>query len=151
MALNSYEEVRPWAKALKEEVLARRMPPWGAIKGFGTFRNDPSLSQEEINRIAEWVEGGAPQGEGALPIVALPVVGRPLRPAPGTVVGIRPVRDVDDARVTAELPDGRLVPLIWLHGYKAASRRTFWLQEPLKLPVHSVVRPEGLIKLIRAH
>ena len=39
------------------------MPPWGAIKGFGDFRNDPSLTQDEMNRIAEWVEGGAPEGD----------------------------------------------------------------------------------------
>ena len=39
------------------------MPPWGAVKGFGDFRDDPSLTQDEITRIAEWVEGGAPEGD----------------------------------------------------------------------------------------
>ena len=63
MALITYEEARPWAKAIKEQVLNRQMPPWGAVKGFGEFRDDPSLTQDEMNRIAEWVEGGAPEGE----------------------------------------------------------------------------------------
>src|SRR5215204_4019593 len=65
MSLLTYENARPWAKAIKEEVLNRSMPPWGAVKGFGDFRDDPSLTQDEINRIAEWVEGGAPEGDPA--------------------------------------------------------------------------------------
>ena len=60
---SSYESARPWAKAIKEEVLNRRMPPWGAVKGFGEFRDDLGLSQEELNTFAEWVEGGAPEGD----------------------------------------------------------------------------------------
>ena len=39
-SLMTYEEARPWAKAIKEEVLERRMPPFGAVKGFGDFRDD---------------------------------------------------------------------------------------------------------------
>src|SRR5260221_10436040 len=63
MSLITYEEARPWEKVIKEEVLERRMPPWGPVKGFGEFRNDASLSEPEIELIANWVEGGAPQGE----------------------------------------------------------------------------------------
>src|SRR5581483_9287328 len=62
-SLMTYEEARPWAKAIKEEVLERRMPPWGAVKGFGEFRNDQALTQEQLEVIAGWVEGGAPEGE----------------------------------------------------------------------------------------
>lgn len=62
MPLMAYRQVRPWAKAIKYEVLSRRMPPWGAVKGNGAFRNDLSLSQEDIAKISSWVEGGAPQG-----------------------------------------------------------------------------------------
>src|ERR671939_423700 len=58
MALTEYDAVRPWAKAMRDEVVSRRMPPWGAVKGFGEFRNDVSLTQDEIMRIAQWVEGG---------------------------------------------------------------------------------------------
>ena len=59
----TYSEARPWAKAMQEEVLERRMPPWGAVKGFGDFRNDQALTPEQIELVADWVEGGAPEGE----------------------------------------------------------------------------------------
>ncbi|HEY7306958.1 MAG TPA: cytochrome c, partial [Bryobacteraceae bacterium] len=64
--LTRYEEVRPWAVAIKEQVLSRAMPPWGAVKGFGDLEPDHALSQEEIMIIAAWVIGGAPQGDPAL-------------------------------------------------------------------------------------
>jgi hypothetical protein len=53
-SLMSYAKGRPWAEAIKEEVLARRMPPWGAVKGFGDFRNDQALSSEQLERIVSW-------------------------------------------------------------------------------------------------
>ncbi|MGA2594944.1 MAG: cytochrome c, partial [Bryobacteraceae bacterium] len=65
MSLMTYEEARPWAKAIRDEVISRRMPPWGAVKGVGEFRGDPSLSQIEIDMIVNWVEGGAPKGDEA--------------------------------------------------------------------------------------
>src|SRR5215213_7387033 len=60
-SLMTYAESRPWAVAIKEEVLRRRMPPWGAVKGFGDFRNDQSLSAEQLERIVSWVDGGVPE------------------------------------------------------------------------------------------
>jgi hypothetical protein len=63
MSLATYEEARPWAKAIKEEVLEKRMPPWRAVKGYGDFRNAPSLTQRDVDLIANWVEGGAPKGD----------------------------------------------------------------------------------------
>ncbi|HLG15967.1 MAG TPA: hypothetical protein VJH03_15895 [Blastocatellia bacterium] len=63
MSLASYEEARPWAKAIKEEMLEKRMPPWHAVKGYGEFRNAPSLTQREIDLVVNWVEGGAPKGD----------------------------------------------------------------------------------------
>ena len=60
-SLMTYSEARPWAKAMQEEVLERRMPPWGAVKGFGEFRDDQALTPEQIELIADWVEGGAPK------------------------------------------------------------------------------------------
>jgi hypothetical protein len=62
-SLATYEEARPWAKAIKEEMLEKRMPVWHAVKGFGEFRNAPRLTQREIDLIVNWVEGGAPKGE----------------------------------------------------------------------------------------
>ncbi len=61
--LSTFEEARPWAKAIKEEVLEKRMPPYQAVKGFGTFHTDYGLSQRETDLIVSWVEGGAPKGE----------------------------------------------------------------------------------------
>jgi hypothetical protein len=64
--LTSYAEVRPWAVGIKEQVLSRSMPPWGAVKEFGNFSPDHALTQEEILIIATWVIGGAPEGNPAL-------------------------------------------------------------------------------------
>src|SRR5215212_2737974 len=65
IALATYDEARPWAAAIKEEVLTRRMPKWNAARGYGDFANDPSLSPFEIALVAAWVDGGAPQREKA--------------------------------------------------------------------------------------
>ena len=62
-SLTEYEEARPWAKAIKEEMLEKRMPVWHAVKGFGDFANAPLLTQREIDLIVNWVEGGAPKGD----------------------------------------------------------------------------------------
>jgi len=62
MPLLSYAEARPWAKSIKEAVVSRRMPPWHADSHVGKFSNDRSLTQAEINTLAGWVDGGAPQG-----------------------------------------------------------------------------------------
>lgn len=61
--LTTYEEARPWAKAIKEEILEKRMPPYQAVKGYGSFQHDYLLPQREIELIVSWVEGGAPKGE----------------------------------------------------------------------------------------
>ena len=66
MSLLSYEDARPWAKAIKTKVVAREMPPWGAdMSQTLPMRNDISLSQKEIDTIAAWVDGGAPRGNAA--------------------------------------------------------------------------------------
>src|ERR1041385_2962900 len=62
-SLMTYADARPWAKAIKEEVLERRMPPWRAVPGYGEFANDPRLSSRDLDLIVAWVEGGAPKGE----------------------------------------------------------------------------------------
>ncbi|MBI1763691.1 MAG: hypothetical protein HYR56_19875 [Acidobacteria bacterium] len=61
--LTTYEEARPWAKAIKEEILEKRMPPYQAVKGYGSFAHDYILPQREVELIVSWVEGGAPKGE----------------------------------------------------------------------------------------
>lgn len=157
MSLLSYEEARPWAKAIKEEVLERRMPPWGAVKGFGEFADDRSLTAEEIHTIADWVEGGAPEGDRAL----LPMPKRwetPAREAvpngtaaaDGFVVRrntrVRAIRAEGlakgaGAKVVAQMPNGAIEPLLWIHGFNPKfGERTFAYREPVDLPAGTRVR-----------
>ena len=63
MSLLSYQEVRPWAKSIRQRVADRSMPPWSADPHYGKFSNDPSLSQKEIDTIVGWVDAGAPKGD----------------------------------------------------------------------------------------
>ena len=65
MSLLTYEEARPWAKSIKQKVVAREMPPWYIDKTVGVrhFKNDVSLSDQEIATIAKWVDSGAPKGD----------------------------------------------------------------------------------------
>jgi hypothetical protein len=63
MALITYQDARPWARAIKDKVVSRQMPPWFADPGVGAFANDPSLTAGEIETIARWVDAGAPRGD----------------------------------------------------------------------------------------
>jgi hypothetical protein len=64
MVLTTYDQVRPWARAIKTRTTRREMPPWFIEKNIGIqkFKDDPSLSDAEIATIAAWVDGGAPRG-----------------------------------------------------------------------------------------
>ena len=62
MSLLSYQDARPWAKAIREAVVIRKMPPWFADPAHGNFSNDRRMPQEEIDRIVAWVDGGAKEG-----------------------------------------------------------------------------------------
>lgn len=70
MPLATYAQVRPWAKAIKEAVLSKKMPPWFADPRYGRFSNDLSMSPKEIAAIAAWVDGGALQGNAGLATAA---------------------------------------------------------------------------------
>lgn len=76
MSLTSYTEARPWARAIREEVLDRQMPPWQAVPGYGQFANDLSLNTREKEIILSWADGGAPSGvlkvEESIPPVFVP-------------------------------------------------------------------------------
>ena len=63
MALTSYKEARPWAKAMKAAVLSRKMPPWFADPQYGHFNNDRSLKPAEIEMLVAWVDRGALEGD----------------------------------------------------------------------------------------
>jgi len=62
MPLLTYEQTRPWAKAIRAAVGGREMPPWHADRRYGAFSNDRSLSDEEIRTLVRWAETGARQG-----------------------------------------------------------------------------------------
>jgi mono/diheme cytochrome c family protein len=62
MSFMSYKEVRPWAKAIREKVVNREMPPWHADPAHGEWSNDRRLSQKDVDVIRAWVDGGAPEG-----------------------------------------------------------------------------------------
>ena len=62
MSFLTYESTRPWAKAIKEAVVLRRMPPWFADPKVGHFTNDRSLKQSDIDVLVNWADNGAPQG-----------------------------------------------------------------------------------------
>lgn len=63
MSLMTYKEVRPWAKAIREKVATREMPPWHADPKHGTWANDRRMSQKDIDAILSWVDGGAKEGD----------------------------------------------------------------------------------------
>ena len=63
MSLMTYRDARPWAKAIRDAVLTKKMPPWYADPHYGVFENNPTLSKAEIDKISEWVDQGAEEGD----------------------------------------------------------------------------------------
>jgi len=157
-SLMTYHDAQPRAIAIREAVLSRRMPPWGAVKGFGDFRNDQGLTQEQVELVAGWVEGGMSKGNNpnALPpppkFVPLPTLQAPadkvrvsgpvtLRQAM-TLDGVLPdsVPDGSSMQITAVLPSGAVQPLVWLYEYRNKYRHPFLFRKPLDLPAGTTIR-----------
>lgn len=66
MSLMTYQEVRPWARAIERTVVSKEMPPWHASEvHHGQFENERSLTEAEIQTIVRWVKGRAPMGNPA--------------------------------------------------------------------------------------
>ena len=67
MSLLTYKEARPWARSIKQRTMTRDMPPWHLDKTVGVreFKNDISLTDEQIATIGKWVDEGAPEGNPA--------------------------------------------------------------------------------------
>ena len=61
MSLLTYKDARPWAKSIRDKVANKEMPPWHADPNHGEWRNDRRITQEAINTIIAWVNGGAPK------------------------------------------------------------------------------------------
>jgi hypothetical protein len=168
MSLLTYEDARPWAKAIRDEVSSRRMPPWGAVAGVGEFAGDPSLSSPEIDMLIAWVEGGSPEGDpiylphripdADVTAPAIPAHSRTLRVSgevllqrAATLVAIRPEGLAGGASVNGDasleawavLPDESVRRLIWLHDFRKTGLRTYVLRNPEKLPAGTRIRAEG--------
>jgi hypothetical protein len=152
-SLMTYEEARPWAKAIKEEALERRMPPWEAIKGFGEFRDDRSLTEEELETISAWVEGGAPEGDPKYLPPRPKLTAWQDPPAPkgssevvvadgaklassSKVLAIRAknLKAGASVQIVAIRPDSSVEPLLWIYQYNPAFHRTYYYKSSLALP-----------------
>jgi len=152
-SLMTYDDARPWAKAIRDEILERRMPPWGAVEGIRAYRDDPSLTPLEVEMLVSWVEGGAPEGDAVyLPPAprlqsetsarvpkpwSLVDSSRPLALESATTVAAITPRDLPDGasmEVTAYEPDGSVEHLIWLRNYRKVWTRTYWFRDPIRLP-----------------
>ncbi len=159
MSLASYAEARPWAKAIKEEVLERRMPPWFAAKGFGDFSNDRSLTPLEMDLLAAWADGGAPKGDDRdLPAEETGATSREPeagneREARGVrhrqvscgpteveepieVLAVRPAMAPagGEMEILARLPDGTIEALGLFRNYQPSYPLTYRYRRPAPLP-----------------
>jgi hypothetical protein len=150
MSLATYADARPWARAIREEVLARRMPKWPVVRGYGDFRNDRSLSPFEIALITAWVDGGAPQStqKGASNPVPRPAVAQERAAEPpqvdrrilpcrsqrlpgGRLIAIEPrLAAGGSLRVTLEYADGSSEPLLWIREFDPRFAESLQLRTP---------------------
>ena len=158
MSLVSYEDARPYAAAMREEVLARRMPKWHAARGYGAFANDPSLSAFDIALIVAWADSGALRGDPSARASAAASVkawreprgtdvrltcGDRLLPS-GRLLGLRPdLGEGDSAGFTVILPGGRQEIVAWIRDYEEEFAETYWLRTPLMLPKGSHLRVDA--------
>ncbi|HXW05485.1 MAG TPA: cytochrome c [Vicinamibacterales bacterium] len=159
MSLATYEDARPWARAIREEVIARRMPKWHAARGYGEFRNDPSLSPFEIALVAAWADGGAPRGpevdvtsaEPAPAGAALP--GPPegkvrrrriscgaRRLPPGRLLAFRPILEKGaSVGLGLRAKEGDQLVLGWIRHFDPEFPETYWLRTPIDITAGTVL------------
>lgn len=168
-SLMTYRDLQPRQLAIRDAVLSRRMPPWGAVKGFGDFRNDRALTQEQVEMMAEWIEGGMQRGNNARLLPEVPTFDKtPSAPVtsgglivrsditlthPVSVDGLLPEHVPAGAsmQIVAVVPDGRVEPLIWLYEYKDIYRQPYLLRRPVRLPAGTQilgVRPPARLRLL---
>ena len=150
MPLTTYAEARPWARAIKEEVLTRRMPKWHAARGYGAFANDPSLSPFEIALIAAWADGGAVRGSGAEkprveeprqstdPAVQERRVSMPCRDQrlpEGSLVAVQPsLAPGRSIGLAIRQPDRSTEVIAWIRDFDPEFPETYRLRTPIRLP-----------------
>lgn len=167
-SLMTYGDVQPRAVEIKEAVLSRRMPPWGAVKGFGNFRNDQGLMQEQIELITRWVESGTRRGNNpqmlpkeptfavshpfSVPTNAVRINGDFTLGQALNVDGLLPEKvPPRSIKVVAALPGGSIEPLIWLYEYDDRYQHPFLFRKARNLPAGTMIRgvpPDAVIALI---
>lgn len=167
MPLITYEQARPWAKAIKEEVLSRRMPKWHVVRGYGDFRNDPSLSAFEVALVAAWADGGAPASAKASasakatadepakletradsvdrpPTRSITVACTARRLPVGRLVALKPtLAKGESLRLTLLHADGSEEPLLWVKDFDPAFQETYWLRNPVTITRASRLRADA--------
>lgn len=155
-SLMTYVDVQPRAVAIRDAVLSRQMPPWGAVKGFGDFRNDEALTAEQIELITDWVQEDTPKGNNPRMLPPLPkfadsptmqvpqggvrVSQTYVLKSPIVLDGLLPRNVSGDGRIVAERPDGTVEPLVWLYGYSDRFRHQFLFRKPITLPAGTIIR-----------
>ena len=158
-SLMEYAQARGAAETIKRAVLSRSMPPWGAVKGFGTLRDEQGLSEAQVEMIVEWVDTGTGRGNNPRALPQQPPPAAPIAPfvAPSDsiavtadftleraarIAGVFPTKISPEAsaKIVAVLPSGEIVPLVWLYEYREEFAHPFWLEHPLKLPAGTVIR-----------
>ena len=82
MSLETYQEARTWAKAIRDEVLERRMPPWPAAPGFGDFSNDRSLTPIEVELLTAWAMAAHRSARRSSPVQHAPTLVRQTSSSP---------------------------------------------------------------------
>jgi hypothetical protein len=116
IVLITYADIRPCAEAVNEGALARRMPPWGVVKGFGDFRNDRALTAEQLELIGSWANGGVPEGD---------TKDLPVPPSSENIYQI-------------DGPAGGIA--VWLSDFQNRFKHSFLLRAPLELPAGAIIR-----------
>jgi hypothetical protein len=127
MPLANYRDVRAWGRAIREEIVEQRMPPWSAARGYGRFRNDLSLTAREMTTVLSWIDGGMPRGDD-----------RDLPPGPAPAAAAAP-----DLRVA--LPPQRVPAL----EEQLVRRVTVTIPIDLDRPIARVVLVPGAREVLR--
>jgi hypothetical protein len=162
MSLITYEGTRPWAAAIREAVLSKKMPPWGADATHGQFENDPTLSEAEKQTLANWAAAKAPAGnakDAPAPkqfvegwnigqpdlVVSMP---KPYEvPATGTIEYTRfilPLNFKEDRWVSAaEVRPGNRAVVHHVIAYLREPGSTWLAGAPLNEPVVKVKKSDG--------
>lgn len=147
------------------------MPPWNAVKGFGEFRDDRGLPQEDLEIIAEWVDGGEPEGNptympsapdftdqgGSGPQAdgdrRLRVLGHLALKHAVSAVGVEPqiAGGPNFLQAIAHYPNGEVEPLIWVEKFNPDYNKVYYFRDPLHFPAGTqieVLPPQAAIDLL---